>query len=1315
MKKRLQSLKTKFGGSSISKFKETSRQNSQILNTTLNAAETSIRLLNQLSDSVPFIGSAASATIFIIEQCKKYLHNAKDFEELLKSLQSLEGLLSPYKDRSVVLPSEVMKQVKEFDSVISNIRGELVDLQSSSRVSQLVNNNENEGRIKALVQKVKDAIDKIMLASLLDISRGVQGVSHGVQDISRGVQNVSQGVEKVARGVQEIALAQALHSLNPVHGARYNCVDRDQCLDGTRVNVLDDIQNWFDTGEEQIYWLNGAAGMGKTTIALSVAHQLVSNSQLLMATFFCSRDSVDRKNSGLIFPTLACQLASWNKDFHDALVDILARHPYIGAALPHEQVQRLIVEPLQKITPSPTVALVLDALDECDGERASEKILLALLQHVRSIPSLKVFVSCRPAAYVEVLLSSGEHRRMFKLHHVPASIVDSDLRLFYNRQLEDIRTAKKLETEDWPPAELVEKLVQQAAGLFIFAVTVCKYVSSRGDAKRRLEYIANLSKGDYNNALSVDILYTEVLSAALEKIPDEHDCRDFARVLMSVMLVQEPLTVDAFGQLLNIDSLVIYDLLQDVHSILSVPDEVGHWVVKVGNQVPLVYIDPTEHHLELALLCLQCMNRDLKRILPFSRRSFANFEIQDLDILVKTHISKALNYAILYWADHLSSVHICRTFRTSNFGELQQFANTRLLFWLECISLLNASESAMESLVKGKDWLKKMNNDVYTPTLQLLDDGYHAVNEFFPIVQNFGVHIYLSFILFLPQETSLYRCYSHLLPPHWKVTGNPRKTWSPLIGSTRLPYFLNSLAFSPDGRRIAFVGHSILSVDILLSSKQQQITDFKPRLDVWDAEKIPGLDASFPALDDGNLQPSVTSVIWLPSGVIATCCTILSAIEKPHKSHCYVSLWDSETGAHICLLHHTFEKTNMFLPVMKVSPNFKYLGLSMPSAQVFWDTGTWDQMCSSLSPSPFYCCFAVSDDYYLIGTEIRRISKMSQTLHTLSINQQHVTSSVFSHDGQMIVLVLTSGLVELWQTFSESQALASYQVSSTDLEGNAPDSGCPLPSVAVSPNSALVAVSFGSLVSLLQLEENNLIFIGKLAAQYHAQLRHVSFSPGGQYIVCPDEFGVVRIWSTAAAVNHSVDSLSTQLPPLGPLVDYIAYMPDGLFCVTGNSGGTLSIQDCNTGLPICSWQSEHTVRSVAVSSDGRFVASSGLKATTIWLISEGIPTAQVTIPALPETIHYIPSTYAVTFNARSTMLAISTGFVIDIWKLTEASGWQRHKQIQTPKTGFVPHEDELHADSFHDDSFQIRALHFNYRWLAYSYHKLPVRAPIPLV
>ncbi|KAE9393143.1 hypothetical protein BT96DRAFT_740253, partial [Gymnopus androsaceus JB14] len=113
-------------------------------------------------------------------------------------------------------------------------------------------------------------------------------------------------------------------------------------------------------------------------------------------------------------------------------------------------------------------------------------------------------------------------------------------------------------------------------------------------------------------------------------------------------------------------------------------------------------------------------------------------------------------------------------------------------------------------------------------------------------------------------------------------------------------------------------------------------------------------------------------------------------------------------------------------------------------------------------------------------------------------------------------------------------------------------------------------------------------------------LRHVSFSPGGQHIVCSDDYGKIHIWSTAAAVNYCINSHSNQLSPIGTSVSCIGYMTDGHFCVTGSYGGKLSIWDCNTGLPVHTWQSKDDVLIVAVSPDGRFVASSGSWRTTIW-------------------------------------------------------------------------------------------------------------------
>ncbi|KIK57264.1 hypothetical protein GYMLUDRAFT_46523 [Collybiopsis luxurians FD-317 M1] len=1305
MKKTLHSLKTKFRGSPTSKY-NTKISTTEIFNSTLNAAETSIRLLKELSDTVPFLGGAASATIFIIEQCKKYFRNSQAFEDLLRSLHNLENLLSPYKKGELALSDELSARVKEFDGAISDVRVEVESLQSSSRLSQFVNNSDNETRVTDFIQAVKDAIDRIMLASLVDVSRGMQDVSRGVQDISHGV--------------QEIALAQSLLSLNPVHSARYNCVDRDQCLNGTRVTVLDDVQKWFDVGEEQIYWLNGAAGMGKTTIALSVAHRLATNDRLLMASFFCSRESVDRKNSALIFPTLACQLASWDCEYQNALVDVLARFPYIGSALPHEQVQRLIVDPLKKL-PLKTFALVIDALDECDGERATEKILLALLQHVASAPSLKVFVSCRPAAYVETLLSFGEHRRMFKLHQVPASIVDSDLRLFYHQRLEEIRVAKKIETEGWPPEALIQRLVEHAAGLFIFAVTVCKYIDSRGDVKRRLEYIANLPMSEHKEALSVDMLYTEVLSAALEKIPDERDRRDFARVLVTVMLAQESLTVDDLGKLLSIESSVIYDLLRDIHSILFVPDEHGTSIGqrvhtfhasfpdymtahdRVGVQVPTVYIDPAEHHSEIALCCLRYMNKELKRIIPFNDRFLGN----DLEQFVSAHWAASLRYAALHWADHLSSAACASSLIPEILEELQLFTSAKLLFWLEYISLLGFTDSALGIIMKGRDWLQMDCPSSYLSTLELLQDAYHAVNELFSLFNGHAAHIYISFLLFLPQGTSLYRQYSHYLPPNWKITGRSRTTWNPLIRSIRLSPFADIFSFSPDEQSIVCTGSSIETFDVL-RSRQLLISRAAPLPEqAWNIDMIPGVDADFPGQGfDSSRQPSITSTVWLSTGFIVTCCTILTAAQEPHRCHCFISLWDSGTGAHKRLLFRASEETNMFLPIITTSPDHKYLGLSIPSIQLLWDTKTWNQVSSTPSPNPFYRSFALSNKHYLIGSEVREISNELVVLANLGIDPLRVASAGFSKNSDILALALTQGLIEVWRVPSGTR-LTSLQLPSFPRFMQPP-----LPAIAFSPTASLIAVAYGPDLHFFSLENDILQELWVYKSQYVGSMRTPVFSPGGQYIACKFENGITHVWSTAAVLGSKVVYSANELPLHEDEPSCVAFMANNRFCVTGTSGGYFSMWDCDTGLRVQTWGTSNypRVKAVVSSSNGRYLASSRSCDASIWsFLNADAPKCEVVIPAPQETEISASYVHATNFNADGTMLAIVTGFVVDIWTVTESSGWQRLVQFRTPGVGF---EDNIAiATDFNDPDFLLDAMHLDINWLACHYHMLKVSPP----
>ena len=63
--------------------------------------------------------------------------------------------------------------------------------------------------------------------------------------------------------------------------AGHLCRNRQGCLKGTRKEVLKDIQHWFtNEGGRRVFWLNGLAGTGKSTVAQSFAETTFENGKL---------------------------------------------------------------------------------------------------------------------------------------------------------------------------------------------------------------------------------------------------------------------------------------------------------------------------------------------------------------------------------------------------------------------------------------------------------------------------------------------------------------------------------------------------------------------------------------------------------------------------------------------------------------------------------------------------------------------------------------------------------------------------------------------------------------------------------------------------------------------------------------------------------------------------------------------------------------------------------------------------------------------------------------------------------------------------
>ena len=157
---------------------------------------------------------------------------------------------------------------------------------------------------------------------------------------------------------------------------------------------MDEIELWTrNFSEPPIYWLNGLAGTGKTTIAQTIAERTFADGQL-GASFFFSRDFEDRSNLYLILPTLAIQLARKYTEFGSRFTPLVQSDPWTARESLYGQMRKLLDHPPKESNIS--TVIIVDALDECRGEEPASAILSVLGQFVSEVPKVKFLVTGRP-------------------------------------------------------------------------------------------------------------------------------------------------------------------------------------------------------------------------------------------------------------------------------------------------------------------------------------------------------------------------------------------------------------------------------------------------------------------------------------------------------------------------------------------------------------------------------------------------------------------------------------------------------------------------------------------------------------------------------------------------------------------------------------------------------------------------------------------------------------------------------------------------------------------------------------------------------
>ncbi|CAE6489026.1 unnamed protein product, partial [Rhizoctonia solani] len=278
--------------------------------------------------------------------------------------------------------------------------------------------------------------------------------------------------------VEKHAMDDRLNKLAPALSARYNSgsalkLKRGPCTKGTRVKVLSDMYQWI-TGENtgNIYWMSGMAGTGKTTIAYSLCERLdMGPGRILGASFFCSRSLPECRDVGKIIPSIAYQLAQRSQAFCYVLSEIVKLRQEALDDAPSMQFETLLVKPLLdpkvKAGLPAGVVVVIDALDECEDMTSTRHILDALSTKSKGLP-IKFVVSSRPETAIRDQMQrngSWVDARVV-LHELDSGEVQTDIRTYLKAELAPVD----------PSESDINKLVDQAGVLFIYAATVVRYL-----------------------------------------------------------------------------------------------------------------------------------------------------------------------------------------------------------------------------------------------------------------------------------------------------------------------------------------------------------------------------------------------------------------------------------------------------------------------------------------------------------------------------------------------------------------------------------------------------------------------------------------------------------------------------------------------------------------------------------------------------------------------------------------------------------------------------------------------------------------------
>ena len=386
------------------------------------------------------------------------------------------------------------------------------------------------------------------------------------------------------------------------------------CRPDTHARILQDIEEWLCNARQAVYWLHGATGTGKSSIARTVAQR--HQDSRLAATFLSGKKTASDDYQKLI-PTLAYQIANKIPSSQHRMEEALHEDPTLPVQTTEVQFRKLIVEPLKNTEASNGSLIVIDGLDApAANETVTELIkLLGEISASREVP-LRFLLTSRAEPHIE----EAFQKHMTASNFVSKALEDSreQVRKYLQHHLLDIR--KEYDSEmtneptDWPSKGDLDVLVGNSNGLLLYATTLVRYVGDgRESPQVKLRKALQMQQG-------VDPLYHQVISEARYG-------KDFHRIIATLVFLRYPLPMIELARFFRMDVSYIRTTLTPCHSVFMIPeDDLGSirpyhaslrdFLMDEGRSRDC-FCDPARSHASITIRCLQAVTESLGSGLAF--------------------------------------------------------------------------------------------------------------------------------------------------------------------------------------------------------------------------------------------------------------------------------------------------------------------------------------------------------------------------------------------------------------------------------------------------------------------------------------------------------------------------------------------------------------------------------------------------------------------------------------------------------------------------------------------------------------------------